>query len=115
MKNTDDILSKMLAETREIPVNDHVPYAFEKRIMAHINEAPVNLWDEWAGALWRAVVPCLGVLTLMAVLWKAPAERKPGQSEGSSAPAVAVHESVNEDLEGIVMLAIDPENLGLGQ
>ena len=114
MKNTDDILSKMLAETREIPVNDHVPYAFEKRIMAHLEDAPAaNLWDEWAGALWRAVVPCLGVLALVAVLWKAPAEA--GSDSQGGSPAVAAHEPANEDLEGIVMLAIDPELPGLGQ
>ena len=39
MKESEDILRKILTETREIPV-DHVPYAFEKRIMAHIEAAP---------------------------------------------------------------------------
>ena len=70
MKESDDILRKMLTETREIPV-DHVPYAFEKRIMAHIEAAPqaaINLWQQWSQALWRAVVPCLAVMILVAVL-----------------------------------------------
>ena len=50
MKESEDILRKMLTETREIPV-DHVPYAFEKRIMAHIEAAPqaaINLWQQWS-------------------------------------------------------------------
>ena len=52
MKESEDILRKMLTETREIPV-DHVPYAFEKRIMAHIEAAPqaaINLWQQWSQA-----------------------------------------------------------------
>ena len=39
MKESEDILRKMLTETREIPV-DHVPYAFEKRIMATLKPHP---------------------------------------------------------------------------
>ena len=29
MKKIDDILDEMLAQTREIPADDRVPYAFE--------------------------------------------------------------------------------------
>ena len=69
MKESEDILRKMLTETREIPV-DHVPYAFEKRIMAHIEAAPSSHKSLAAmePSPWRAVVPCLAVMILVAVL-----------------------------------------------
>ena len=75
MKKIEDILERLLAETREIPENGRVPYAFEKRIMAHIKEAPAALadaWSVWAQSLWKAVVPCLAVLVMVAVWMKAP-------------------------------------------
>ena len=70
MKKIEDILESLLTQTREIPTNDQVPYAFEKRIMAHIKEGPAALadvWSAWAQSLWKAVVPCLAVLVMVAV------------------------------------------------
>ncbi|SVC78256.1 uncharacterized protein METZ01_LOCUS331110, partial [marine metagenome] len=50
MSKIDAILDKMLAKTREMPADNQVPYAFEKRIMAHIKETPepaANPWELW--------------------------------------------------------------------
>ena len=111
MKKIEDILDRLLAETRKTPANDRVPYAFEKRIMAHIKEAPAALadaWSVWAQSLWKAVVPCLAVLVMVAVWMKAPAGATTPQ--GNAAPAVANFEAPgDEDLESIVMLAIEPD------
>jgi hypothetical protein len=104
MKKIDTILDEMLAQTREMPADDRMPYAFEKRIMAHIKEAPAtaaNLWELWGLSLWRAVVPCLAVMVLVAVWMKAP---------GETAGIVHVEPPVEEEsLESIVMFAIDPQ------
>jgi hypothetical protein len=117
MKKIGDILERLLAETREIPANDRVPYAFEKRIMAHIKEAPAavaDVWLAWSQSLWKAVVPCLAVLVMVVVWMKAPADGSGATTpQGNAAPAVANFEAPGEeDLESIVMLAIDPDSTG---
>ena len=113
MKKIEDILERLLTQTRKIPTNDRVPYAFEKRIMAHIKEAPAALadvWSVWAQSLWKAVVPCLAVLVMVAVWMKAPTGATTPQD--NAAPVVANFEApTDEDLESIVMLAIDPNEL----
>jgi hypothetical protein len=113
MKKIDKILDEMLAKTREIPADDRVPYAFEKRIMAHIKEAPAaaaNLWELWGLSLWRAVVPCLAVMVLVAMWMKAPGETTEPSGPKAGAPTVATIDSpAKEELESIVMFAIDPQ------
>ena len=113
MKKIDTILNEMLAKTREMPADDRVPYAFEKRIMAHIKEASetsANLWELWGHSLWRAVVPCLAVMVLVAVWVKVPGETTGTTGPNAAAPTVATVDPVaKEDLESIVMFAIDPQ------
>ena len=59
---------RFLKFARDLPGNEHVPYAFEKRIMARIRELltpdPLAFWSRM---LWRAVVPCFGVMILAAL------------------------------------------------
>ena len=61
--------------------------------MAHIKEAPAALadaWSVWAQSLWKAVVPCLAVLVMVAVWMKAPADGSGATTpQGNAAPAVA--------------------------
>ena len=113
MKKIDTILDEMLAKTRKMPADDRVPYAFEKRIMAHIKEAPeksANLWELWGHSLWRAVVPCLAVMVLVAVWMKVPGETTGTTDSKAGSPTVATVDSpAKEDLETIVMFAIDPQ------
>jgi hypothetical protein len=43
-----------------VPTNEAVPYAFEKRIMAHLAGArTVDLWNAYAGIMWRAALSCV--------------------------------------------------------
>ena len=50
---------------RELPRDERVPYAFEKRVMAHIGEiAAPDLLSLWTRALWRAVAPCFGIMLI---------------------------------------------------
>lgn len=57
---------KLTAAARAHAPSDHVPYAFEKRIIARLAAQPLpdNL-ALWAQALWRAAVPCLAIVMLV--------------------------------------------------
>ena len=56
----------LITAARANPPGDAVPYAFEKRIAAHLRaHAPKDPLVQWSRALWRAVVPCLGVMLLL--------------------------------------------------
>jgi len=92
-----DILhKKLMTAARSNPPSDHVPYAFEKRIMARLT-TPVTVddWALWARALWRAVAPCVAV-TLMVGAWSFLSPR-------TSDAAV----NLSQDLENTVLLAGD--------
>ncbi len=67
--NLEQMRQKLLASARAHPPDDHVPYAFEKRIMASLTAKPaLDLGALWARALWRAAAPCVAVsLLLLAV------------------------------------------------
>lgn len=57
------------AAARALPPSDHVPYAFEKRIMAALSgETPVDPWAVWSRLLWRAAAPCVAIMVAMS-LW----------------------------------------------
>jgi len=108
MGKIDDILGKMLTETREINV-DRVPYAFEKRVMAHIKETPqlaVNVWAQWSQSLWRTAIPCFAVMVLVAV-WTGSNSTGNQPTQPMAPKLVVQSDPAEEDLETIVMLAID--------
>jgi len=57
---------KLIAVARSRAVSEKVPYAFEKRIMAHLKALPApDAWSLWARALWRAAAPCIGIMLLL--------------------------------------------------
>ncbi len=65
----ENLQQKLIAAARKNPPNDHVPFAFEKRIMARLAGATIpDGWILWSRALWRAAVPCL-MLVVFASLW----------------------------------------------
>lgn len=67
--NVDQLQKKLIAVARATPPNDHVPYAFERRIMARLADLPAtDSWTAWAGMLWRAAAPCLGITLVLSVL-----------------------------------------------
>ena len=54
---------------RELPRDERVPYAFEKRVMAHVGQIPApDLLAMWTRALWRAVAPCFGIMLIAAAV-----------------------------------------------
>ena len=92
-------LEKMLikAARREQP-SDKVPYTFEKRIMALLRPLPTpDHWALWAGALWRACVPCL-VLMLLLTLWSIVPRTNASPSS-----------NLSQEMDNAVLAAIDQE------
>ena len=71
--NLARLQQKLLAAARAHPPADRVPYAFEKRIHAHLAALPpADLAALWSRALWRAVVPCVAITLLLATWSFAP-------------------------------------------
>src|SRR5271155_1966913 len=64
--NLVELHKKLIAAARTNVPNDHVPYAFEKRMTALLASrvAPANL-DLWVRGLWRAAVSCVAISLLL--------------------------------------------------
>ncbi len=57
---------KLIAAARSDPPRDHVPYAFEKRVMARLQTPPApDSRELWARALWRSALACLVTMFLL--------------------------------------------------
>ena len=72
--NQAELHHKLIAAARAHPPSDRVPFAFEKRVMAHLQSRGVpDVWALWSRALWLAAAPCVAVtLLLSAWAWFAP-------------------------------------------
>ncbi len=95
--NVEEFQRKLIAVARANPPSDRVPYAFEKRMLAHIAAAPApDVWDLWARALWRAAAPCVAIMLLLSA-WSFFAEPKSPASDLSQA------------IDNTVVAAVDQE------
>jgi len=91
-----ELQKKLLAAARANPPSDRVPYAFEKRIMAHLTAPlPLDSWTLWSRALWRAAAPCVAIMLLLGVCTLA------------LPPAPEVTEDLDHALESAVVNAPD--------
>ncbi len=98
--NLDDLQQKIFAAARALPPTDHVPFAFEKRIMAKLAACPaLDAWGLWSQLLWRAAAPCVAIMLVLSA-WTVMS----GQFSGSDSlaadfdrtvwgPLVAINES----------------------
>jgi hypothetical protein len=75
--NLTELQRKLLVAARTDAPPDTVPYAFEKRVMARLAEAPAfDVWALWNRVLWRAAAPCVALcLSLGAWSYFANADR----------------------------------------
>ncbi|HEY3854371.1 MAG TPA: hypothetical protein VGO67_08275 [Verrucomicrobiae bacterium] len=74
--NENELRAKLIAAAKSNPPGDHAPYAFEKRVMNAIATRPVpDVWDLWAGPMWRAALSCVAVTVLCGV-WSFAAHRQ---------------------------------------
>src|SRR5256712_8902434 len=64
--NMAELQKKLLAAARANPPSDHVPYAFEERIMAQLPAKPASdILVTWNRTLWQAAAPCVAVMLLL--------------------------------------------------
>ena len=64
--NPAELQQKLIAAARATPPAEHVPYAFEKRIMARLEgRAAVDAWGLWGRALSRAAMCCVAFMLLL--------------------------------------------------
>ena len=58
-----DLEEKFWTTARTLPLDERVPYAFEKRIMTLVkSRGAVEPLAFWSRVLWRAAAPCIGVM-----------------------------------------------------
>jgi hypothetical protein len=58
----DPRLQKLKQLARSLPADERVPYAFEKRIMAHVSSVKQqDVWSIWSALMWRAAVTCVAI------------------------------------------------------
>ena len=64
-----ELQKKLVAAARLSAPDDRVPYAFEKRIMAHIAaRAVAERWVFWTRGLWRAAGACVAVAVVFGAI-----------------------------------------------
>jgi hypothetical protein len=82
--NLNDLHEKLMAVARKNPPSDHVPYAFEKRIMSRVADiTPPSPWALWGGPLWRGAVSCVAITVLCGV-WSFASSRQADSPESFS-------------------------------
>jgi len=60
--NLEKLLKKLIAAARLDTPSDHVPYAFEKRIMARLRSVkPLDPVAFWSRALWYGAGACAAI------------------------------------------------------
>jgi len=99
--NINLLHEKLIRAARANPPSDHVPYAFEQRILARIRTARVvDRFTLWANALWRAAIPCVAV-TLLISVWTM------GSPEQTTATETA---DLGSQLETTLMASVSVDN-----
>ena|SRR5213594_1096280 len=97
--NLADFERKLIAAARANPPSERVPYSFEKRIMAHLRAHPLpDECSQWAGALWRASVPCVAIMLLLSA-WAF-----------LGPPGAATGADLAQEFDNTVMAAVDQDS-----
>jgi hypothetical protein len=95
--NLTELEQKLLAAARSHRPSDSVPYAFQTRVMARLRSVTApDGWALWAGALWRATVPCLAIVLVLGA-WTFFASPNPAQGD------------LSQDFENTVLAAANQQ------
>ena len=80
-----NLQKKLLAAARSVCPAEHVPYGFERRVMARLLARPADVWEEFARGLLKAAAPCVGISVLLLAwsLFAAAAAPAPGNDLGA--------------------------------
>ncbi|EEF58973.1 hypothetical protein [Pedosphaera parvula] len=92
--NLSELNRKLIAAARADQPGDHVPYAFEQRIMAHLTgHAAADPWSFWSRALVRSAMLCVAfMLIITALSFYAPSNNQ---------------DSLSQDVEKTLFAAVD--------
>ena len=92
--NLLELKQKLITAARATQPGDHVPYAFEQRIMARLTGRPAqDPWGFWGRALARAAALCVAVMLLItAMSYYLPAGNQ---------------DSLSQDVEQTLFAAVD--------
>jgi hypothetical protein len=94
--NLVELQRKLTNAARLQPANQHVPYAFEKRVMALMAARKAsNPAVFWARGLWRAAISCV----VLAVLLGAVSLMTPAASR--------VSQDLSQDFENTLLASVD--------
>ncbi|HUS36047.1 MAG TPA: hypothetical protein VM680_11915 [Verrucomicrobiae bacterium] len=85
---------------REMRRDEQVPYTFEKRVMANLS-TPItaDALTQWAGALWRAVAPCVAITAIAALVSFSQATETPSDLDAALENAVLTPPEPTLDFE----------------
>ena len=66
MNDWQSLQKKLIAAARANPPGDQVPYAFEKRVMAHLaSRAATDPMALWVRGLWQAALSCVAIAVVL--------------------------------------------------
>jgi hypothetical protein len=95
--NLTELQRKLLTAARSHTPGDNVPYGFQTRVMARLRSAGMpDGWALWAGALWRATVPCVAIVVLLGA-WTFLSSPTPAQGD------------LSQDLENTILAAANQQ------
>jgi hypothetical protein len=95
--NLPELHEKLIKSARLAAPDERVPYAFEKRITALIQDRLARkLVDSWVRGLWRAALSCL-VIAAMCGAW----------TLFSPANSGATSDDVSQNLENTLLASVD--------
>jgi hypothetical protein len=93
--NVSELQKKLMAAARANTPGDHVPYAFEKRIMALLpSVTPSDSMVLWVRGLWQAAASC-AVIALLCGAWS------------FFSPAATSGEDLSQNFENTLMASVD--------
>jgi hypothetical protein len=82
--NENELRAKLIAAAKKNTPGEHVPYAFEKRIMSALAARPApDVWALWSAPMWRAALSCLAI-TILCGVWFIAANRHADSAENFS-------------------------------
>jgi hypothetical protein len=105
--NLNNLHQKLIAAARTDVPSDRVPYAFEKRIMAHLTSRPLpDGLALWGQALWRAAFSCAAIGIVAGALSFFTPEANVAANTGGIAANTSSTE-LSQDFENTLLAAVD--------
>jgi hypothetical protein len=94
--NQAKLYTRLIAVAKAQAPDERVPFAFEQRVMAHLQgRKALDVWALWSAGLWRAAASCVALALLLgAWSWFSPGN--------------AGNSDLSQDLEN-TLLAVDQD------